>query len=70
MLPSHKRVRGKDLRITEFTDLDIAENKLIHLTQIESFPAELKPLAASKTITNRNKIAVYLPFNGPAGIVR
>ena len=33
MLPSHKRFRGKDIRITDPTEIDIAESKLIHLAQ-------------------------------------
>ena len=50
MLPSHKYFRGKDLRITDPIELDIAESKLIHLAQIESLPVELKTLTAGKTI--------------------
>ena len=42
MLPSQKHFRGKDLRITEPTELDNAESKLIHLAQIKSFAVELK----------------------------
>ena len=38
MLPSYKRFRGKILRITDPTELDIAESKLIFLAQMESFP--------------------------------
>ena len=56
MLPSHKHFRGKDLRITNPTELDIAENKLVHLAQMESFPVELKTLTAGKPI----KIVVKL----------
>ena len=40
MLPSHKHFRGKDLRITDPTEL--IEIKLIHLAQVESFPFALK----------------------------
>ena len=54
MLPSHKHFRGKDLRITDPTELDIAENQLIHLTQMESFPVQLKTLTAGKPIKNSN----------------
>ena len=70
MLPSHKHFRGKDLRITDPTELDIAESKLIHLAQIESFPVELKTLTAGKPIKNSSIIATYSPFIGPAGIIR
>ena len=70
MLPSFKQFRGKDLRITDPTELDIAESKLIHLAQVESFPFELKTLTAGKPIKNISKIATYSSFIGPAGIIR
>ena len=57
MLPSHKHIRGKDLQITDPTEIDIAERKLIHLAQMESFPVELKTLIAGKPIKNSSKIA-------------
>ena len=47
MLPLHKHFRGEGLRIIEPTELDFAENKLIHLAQLESFPVQLKLLTAS-----------------------
>ena len=70
MLYSHKHFRGKDLRITDPTELDIAEIKLIHLAQIESFPVELKTLTAGNFIKNSSKIATYSPIIGLAGIIR
>ena len=70
MLPSHKHFRSKDLRITDPTELDIAESKLIQFARMESFPVELKTLTASTPIENSSKIATYSPFIGPAGIIR
>ena len=70
MLPSHKHFCGKDLRITDPIELNIAESKLIHLAQMESFPVELKTLTVGKPIKNSSKIATYSPFIGPAGIIR
>ena len=35
LLPSHKHFRGKDLRVTDPTELGFAESKLIHLAQME-----------------------------------
>ena len=69
MLPSHKHFCGKDLRITDPTELDIAESKLIHPAQMESFPVELKTLTAAKSVKNSSKIATYSPFIGPASII-
>ena len=70
MLPSHKHFRDKDLLITDHIELDIAESKVIHLAQMESFPVELKTLTAGKPIKNSGKIAIYSTFIGPAGINR
>ena len=69
ILPSHKHFCGKDLDITDPTELHNAENKLIHLALMESFAVELKTLTACKYIKNSSKIATYSPFIGPAGII-
>ena len=50
--------------------MDIAEQKLIYLSQGESFPIVLKLLRADKVITRNSRIAKYSPFIGPAGILR
>ena len=70
MLPSHKHFCGKDLRTTDPTKLDIAESKLIHLAQMESFPVQLKTLTCGKPTKNSSNIATYSPFIGPAVIIR
>ena len=66
MLPSHKHLRVKHLRITDPTELDFAKNKLIHLAQMESLPVELKTLTTGKPIKNSSKTATNSPFIGPA----
>ena len=68
-LPSHKHFRG-DLRITDPTELDIAESKLNHLAQLDFFHLEIKTLTAGKPIKNSSKIATYSPFISPAGFIR
>ena len=70
VLPSHKHFRTKTLEITDPSELDIAEQKLIYLAQSESFPAEVKILQSDKLITKKSRIAKYSPFIGPAGILR
>ena len=62
MLPSYKHFRGKDLRITDPLELDIAESKLIHLAQMESFPVESKTPSTDKPTNNSSKVATYSPF--------
>ena len=55
-LPSLKHFRGRDLRITDPSELDIAESRLIHLAQMGSLPVELKTLTAGKPIKNSSKM--------------
>ena len=69
MLPSHQHFRGKDLRITDATEIDIAENKLFQFAEMQSFPVELKTLTTGKLIKKRSKIAIHSPFIGPAVII-
>ena len=68
MLPSRKHFCGKDLRITDTTEVDIAESKLNHHAQMEFFHVELKTLIAGKPIKKSSKIATYSPFIGPFSI--
>ncbi|XP_063727510.1 uncharacterized protein LOC134855061 [Symsagittifera roscoffensis] len=49
--------------------MDIAEQKLIYLSQGEKFPSKLKLLRSGKVITRNSRIAKYSPFIGPAGIL-
>ena len=69
MLLSHKHFRGEDLQITDPTELDIAEIKLIHHAQIESFPVVWKTLTTGKPLNNSSKIATYSPFKRSGWIV-
>ena len=54
--PSHKHLRSRDKARSDPAELVIAEGKLLQFTQLESFPAECKQLAAGKHVKNR---AVY-----------
>ena len=69
-LPSHKHFRSSILEITDPSEMDIAEQKLIYLSQGETFPSELKLLRSGKVITRNSQIAKCSPFIGPAGILR
>ena len=69
-LPSHKQFRSNILEITDPCEKDIAEQKLIYLSQGETFPGELKLLRSGKVIMKNSRIAKYSPFIGPAGILR
>ena len=70
LLPSHKHFRSGLLEITDPSEMDIAEQKLIYLSQGETFPSELKLLRTGKVITRNSGIAKYSPFIGQAGILR
>ena len=50
--------------------MDIAGQKPMYLSHVETFPSELKLLKSGKVITRNSRIAKYLPFIGPAGILR
>ena len=69
-LPSHKHFRSSILEITDPSEMDVIEQKLIYLSQGETFPSELKLLRSGKVITRNSRIAKYSPFIGPAGILR
>ena len=70
MLPSYMHFGGKHLRITDPTELDFAENKLVQGDQMEPFHIELKTLTIGKPNKNSSKSATYSPFIGPAGNIR
>ena len=65
MLPSHKHFRGKDLRITDPTEIDIAENNLIHLALMESFTVEMKTLTNGKPILKVGNLPYTLNLSAP-----
>ena len=50
--------------------MDIAEQKLINLSQGKTFPIELKLLRSGKVITRNSRITKYSPFIGPTDILR
>ena len=69
-MPSHKHFGSSILEITDPCEMDNAEQKIIYLSQGETFPSELKLLRSGKVINRNSPIAKYSPFNGPAGILR
>ena len=69
-LPSHKHFRSSVKEITDPFEMDIAEKKLIYLSQGETFLSELKLLRSGKVITRNSRIAKYSPFIGSDGILR
>ena len=58
-LPSHKHFRLGKLKISDPCELDIAEQKLIYLSQCETFPSELKQLGSTEVIRRNSRIAKH-----------
>ena len=68
--PKHRHFRSPDKAIIDPAELVIAEEKLLQLSQLESFPAENKQLAAGKYVKKSSRISSYSPFIGPNGLIR
>ena len=68
--PKHKHFRSPDKAITDPAELVNAEEKLLQLSQLESFTAEIKQLAAGKYVKTSSRISLYSPFIGPNGLIR
>ena len=68
--PKHRHFGSPDKSIIDPAELVIAEEKLLQLSQLESFPAESKQLAAGKYVITSSRISSYSPFNGPNGLIR
>ena len=68
LLPSQAQFRGTSIEIN--LGLDIAEKKLIHLTQVNSFPVEMKLLTAGKAIKSNSDIGTCSPFLDSDGRIK
>ena len=68
--PEHRHFRSPDKTIIDPPELVNAEEKLLQLSQLESFPAESKQLAAGKYVKISSRISSCSPFIGPNGLIR
>ena len=68
--PKHRHFRSPDKAIIDPAELVISEEKLLQLSQLESFPAESKQLAAGKYVKTSSRISSYSPFFGPNDLIR
>ena len=71
--PKHRHFRSPDKAIIDPAELVISEEKLLQLSQLESFPAESKTisnLAAGKYVKTSSRMSSYSPFIGPNGLIR
>ena len=69
-MPKQKHIRGLNAQITDPAELAIAKDKLLLLAQSESVPVEFKEHQSGITVELSCRIAGYLPFIGPDGIIR
>ena len=68
--PKHRHFRSPDKAIIDPAELVIADEKLLQLSQLGSFPAESKQLTAGKYVKTSSRISSYSPFIGPNGLIR
>ena len=62
--PKHRHFRSPDKAIIDPAELVIAVEKPLQLSQLESFPAESKQLAAGKNVKTSSRISSFSPFIG------
>ena len=68
--PKHRHFRSPDKAIIDPAEPVIAEENFLQLSQLESFPAESKQLAAAKYVKKSSRISLYSPFIGRNGLIR
>ena len=68
--PKHRHFRSPDKVIIDPAELVISEETLLQFSQLESFAAESKQLAAGKYVKTSSRISSYSPFIGPNGLIR
>ena len=68
--PKHRHYRTKVKEITDPVELETAKQRLLLISQKESFEAEYLLLSCNKTVKKSRRIAQYAPFMGPAFLIR
>ena len=58
----NRHFRSPDKAIIDPTELVVAEEKLLQLLQLESFPAECEQIAAGKHVKTSDRISSLSPF--------
>ena len=64
--PKHRHYRTKVKEITDPVELETAKQRLLLISQKESFEAEYLLLYGNKTVKKSSRIAQYAPFMGPS----
>ena len=68
--PKHRHYRTKLKEITDPVELETAKQRLLLISQKESFEAEYLLLSCEKTVEKSSRIAQYAPFMGPGFLIR
>ena len=70
LVPKHAHFRSSDKSVTDPSELELLEAKRLQLSQIDSFPAEIKLLDKDKSVNKSNRKVVCSPFIVPNGFLR
>ena len=68
--PKYRQYRTKVKEITDPVELETAKQRLLLISQKESFEAEYLLLSCDKTVKKSSRITQYAPFMGPAFLIR
>ena len=68
--PKHRHYRTKVKEITNPVELETAKQRLLLIFQKESFEAEYLLLSCDKIVKKSSGISQYVPFMGPAFLIR
>ena len=67
--PKHRHYRTKAQEITDPVELETANQRLLLISQKESFEAEYLLLSRDKTVKKSSRITQYATFMGPAFLI-
>ena len=70
LLPKNEAYRSITGAITDPSELENAQMKLVYTTQSESFPTEERNLIKNSPLSSSSKILQFSPFIGPQGLLR
>ena len=70
ILPKHSHFRTPDRKIVDYSELSLAESKLLSMAQRELFHLEMKNLSEGKQLHPKSRIRAYSPFISASGLMR
>ena len=70
ILSKHSHFRTPDRKIVDYSELSLAESKLLSMAQRETFHLEMKNLSEGKQLHPKSRIRAYPPFISASGLMR